>query len=316
MKVVKAPKPAMPKTKKRYIVGLSVLVSSAIASGILLGVLYLSFFYQPPVNYGNETDLRADEAAIYAKYKDHEITTLDGTTAFIIAEYKTKQQQKLTLRAEGKVDPSMSSAQTIYTTRYLDQTRDLYYVENISKGKVIFGIDTNIAERNYYDATTDTLTVYRGWDTRETSATFDMDHPDKTMTLAEWKAINGTTPLSFHPYIVSARTVINATKPTACTLDDGNAGYTFTLSLNKNAASIYVRQIKNLSKLPENPNFDYINITVFLNQDGTFHTLDCDERYYVHQMGMNVSTKSNLLYQFTYNGDIIIPNIDDKGANA
>lgn len=296
--------------KKRYLFGFCVLIASGIVSGIIIGTVYLSFFYKKPTDYSKYTQsgLRDNEAAIVAQYGDSDLTTLSGTNAFIIAEHKSKNQQTLTLNAQGSIDTTFVK-QTLYTTRYHDAERGLYYVENISKGGNIMGINTNIAERNYYDKETEQVTIYQGSNVRETSADFNMDNPNKTMTLAEWENFNGTTPLSFQPYIVSSKTVIEATTPQACPLSDGTNGFYFRLKLNHKAAYLYVKQIKNLSGLSEYPSFDYINLEVYLNADGTFNKISCDELYYVN-MGFSVGTKSKLTYQFSYNGAIIIPGKD------
>ena len=292
--------------------GLSILISSAVASGILLGVIYLNFFYRLPTDYGkySQNGLRDDEAAIMAQYSNSDITTLTGTNAFIIAEHKSRQQRTVTINADGMIDAA-GVKQSLYTTRYLDYEREIYYVENISKGANIMGINTNIAERNYYDTQSGMVSVYQGSNIRERSADFEMDNPNQTVTLADWENTNGTTPISFQPYIVSTQTVLDATTPVACVLDDGSHGFSFRLRLNHKAAFLYVKQMKNLSKLADYPSFDYINLEVFLNEDGTFNKITTDEKYYV-KMAINVGTLSKLTYHFTYNDDIMFPYLDTK----
>lgn len=298
--------------KRRRLIGMSVLISSAVVSGIILGIIYQNFFDKKPMDYSkySQNGLRDDEAAIVQQYGKSDIGTLTGINAFIIAEHKSRQQQTVTMRGDGWIN-AMNVKQNMHTIRYLDYTREMYYVENISKGSVILGIDTNIAERNYYDTKSGMVSVFQGRNVRETTADFNMSNPNQTVTLKDWENLNGTTPLSFQPYIVSTKTVIDSTTPTACVLDDGRNGYTFQLSVNPKSAYLYVRQIKNLSGLAEYPSFDYINIKVFLNEDGTFHTIDCDERYYVKK-GIPVETTSKLTYHFIYNDAIIFPEIEIK----
>ena len=296
--------------KKRSLMGLSILISSAVISGILLGTIYLNFFYKKPTDYSKYTqsNLRDNEKAIMAQYGNSDITTLTGINAFIIAEHKSREQQTVTIKADGAINTLIK--QSLYTTRYLDFARGMYYVENISKGTKIMGINSNIAERNYYDDQSGMVSVYQGRNVRETSADFDMNKPNKTVTLADWENINGTTPLSFQPYIVSTKTVQSVTAPTACVLDNGNNGYVFQLSLNFKAAILYVKQMKNLSGLPEYPSFESIKLEVHLNEDGTFHKIACDEKYYVNMGFGSIDTVSKLTYHFTYNDDILFPNID------
>lgn len=298
--------------KRRYFMGLSILISSAVVSGIILGVIYRNFFYKAPPDYSNytQTGLRDDEAAIVAQYGNDDITTLTGINAFIIAEDKSRRQNTVTINADGSIN-AMGVKQKMYTTRYLDYTRNMFYVENISKGSNIAGINTNIAECNFYDQQSGKVSVYQGSNIRESSADFNFSNPNKSVAFEDFESINGTTPTSFQPYVVSTQTVKQDGTPTACILDDGKNGFSFKLSLNTKAAFLYVKQIKNLSGLSDYPNFDYINIEVFLNEDGTFNKIVADERYYV-MMGIATPTNSKLTYHFSYNDVILFPNIDTK----
>lgn len=283
-------------SNKKKVIGIIILILTAIATGIVSGIFYLNNFVSS-IDYGNysEVGLRDNEVEIVSKHGSKGVANLNGVNAFIIAEHKLTEKSSITLNAEGSID-AMGVKQNMYTTRY--KNGNSYYVENISKGQVILGVDTNIAERDYYDSASDSVKVYKGKDIQETTATFkDLS---EEMPLEQWKEKNGTTPITFQPYIVSSKTIIEQTSPTACKLDNGEQGYSYKLSLQPSSAYLYVKQIKNLSGLGDYPEFKYINLEIFLNQDGTFNKIIANEEYKVKKMGMKVSTISKLVYKFEY----------------
>ncbi len=284
------------KAKPKSQIGIMFLMLAAVASGIMIGMLYVTLLFKG-IDYSNysEEGLRDNESEIFTKYGSSDIASLSGVNAFIIAEHKVAAKNIVTMDAAGNIN-AMGVKQNIYTKKY--RNNNSYFVENISKGQVILGVDTNIAERNYYDASSDLVKIYKGTNIQQTSATFN--NLNEQMSLSQWKEKNGTTPLNFQPYIVSSKTIESATNPRACTLDDGKRGYYIKMSLNASSAFLYVKQIKNLSGLGDFPNFNYINIEIYLNSDGTFNKIVCSEKYTVKKMGMNVGTTSQITYHFSY----------------
>lgn len=284
------------KAKPKSQIGIMLLMLAAVGSGILIGMLYVSLFLKG-LDYSNFTEegLRDKESEIFSKYGSADIASLSGVNAFIVAEQKVAAKNIVSMDASGNIN-AMGVKQNIYTKKY--RNGNSYFVENISKGQVILGVDTNIAERNYYDLSSDLVKIYKGSNIQQTSATFN--DLKEQMSLSQWKEKNGTTPLNFQPYIVSSKTIESATNPTACTLEGGKRGYYIKMSLKATSAFLYVKQIKNLSGLGDYPNFNYINIEVYLNSDGTFNKIVCSEKYTVKKMGMNVGTTSVMTYTFNY----------------
>ena len=283
-------------SKKKKVIGIIILILFALVSGILFGMLYVNFAYASTTDFSgySEVGLRDNENEIMSKFGSSPVGSLNGVNAFIIAENKLAEHSHITMQAEGSINAA-GVKQTMYTTRYKNDAA--YYVENISKGKVVMGIDTNIAERDYYDEASKTVKVYKGTNIQDTSATFK--ELTEQISLDEWKEKNGTTPISFQPYIVSTKTINDASKPTNCTLENGKQGFSFKISLAASGAFLYVKQIKNLSGLGDYPSFLKIHLEVFLNEDGTFNKIVVDERYKVKK-GIWVETVSEMIYRFNY----------------
>lgn len=295
-KPAKKKKPKKVLSKKRRIFNLIVIGVLGVFSGFLLGNFYVNNF-MGGIDYSqySEISLRDNESMIISRFGSTNTANLSGVNAFIIAESKFLDKENVSMNADGYID-AMGVKQDLLTKKY--KVNDSYFVENISKGQVILGIDTNIAERNYYDSTTDVLKVYKGKDVQQTSTTFS--ELKEELSLSEWKEKNGTTPLNFHPYIVSSKTIVSATNPKSCTLDSGDSGYIINFSLQPISSFLYVKQIKNLSGLGDYPEFVSINLEVFLNLDGTFNKIVTKEEYKVKKLGMKVSTYSNITYIFSY----------------
>lgn len=283
-------------SKKKKIIGVVILILFAIASGMFAGMMFVNLYYKG-IDYSKYTEaaLRDNESEIIAKYGSSNVSDLTGVNAFIIAESKLNEKNAITLNAKGQIN-AMGVKQNLYTNRY--KNNNSYYVENISKGKVILGIDTNIAERDYYDTASGMVKVYKGSNIQETTA--DFRDLNEEISFEQWKEKNGTTPLSFQPYIVSSKTINEATNPARVTLDNGKQGYYIKMSLNPTSALLYVKQIKNLSGLSDTPDFVYINLEIYLNQDGTFNKIISKEEYKVKKLGQRVSTKSEITYNFKY----------------
>ena len=267
-----------------------------VTTGLFCGIYFKTAFATRDSGLGGLTEamIRDDETKIVRENKDKPIMSLNPINAFIVAEYKTSQMQYVTMNATGSIN-AMNVKQNLYTKKY--KIEDKYFVENISKGSVILGIDTNIAERNYYDESTDIVQIYKGKIVDETSANFgDMT---KQMSYDEWYDLNGTTPKDFHPYIISTKTVDKSTPIEQVTLDNGAVGYKTTFALKNTSALLYVSQIKNLSGLKDDPIVDYINLEVYINGDGTLYRIVVDEKYEVKK-GIYVGTKSDMIYNFEY----------------
>lgn len=283
-------------SKKKLWLSRFLVLLLGVSTGLFCGIYYKTLFAKRDSGLGGITEamVRDDETKIVRENKDKPIMSMDPINAFIVAEYKTNQMQYVSMNATGSVD-AMGVKQNLYTKKY--KSDDTYFVENISKGSVILGIDTNIAERDYYDKDSDMVRIYKGTNVQETTATFgDMT---EEMTLSEWYKKNGTTPLNFHPYIISSKSVDKSTPIERVVLDNGEAGYKTTFVLKNTAALLYASQIKNLSGLKDDPIVDYINLEVLINEDGTLYRIVVDEKYEVKK-GIYVGTKSDMIYNFEY----------------
>ncbi len=286
--------------KGKRVLRFLIVLLLALATGITVGMYIVDNFFSG-IDYSNysEAGLRDNEANIYAVNKSKKVTDMNAINAYIVAENKLKDISSVTLSANGNID-AMGVYQTTYTKRY--KNNNSYFVENISKGQVIAGIDTNIAERNYYE-TNGNVRVYKGTNIKESSATFDKLKEEVSLT--KWKERNGTTPITFQPYIVSTKTVTSSSSPKACTLENGRQGYVSKISLNASGAYLYVKQIKNMSGLGDYPNFNFITLEVYFNEDATFNKIVVNEEYKVSKMGIPVKTVSKMNYHFSYEATAI-----------
>jgi hypothetical protein len=282
--------------KKKFIIFLIIVSLLGVGTGFYAGNAYVYSIKAQIANNISEEELRDNEDKIISQNQGKSIENISPTNSYIIAEHLLSNFDNYYIYVAGSVDAA-GTHQTMYTKK-IKNSND-YFVENISKGSVIFGIDTNIAERDYYtNSGNEKVNIYKGKVSSETEGNFNS--LTSSFTFDEWKTKNGTTPLSSLPYIVSSKTVNDNSTLKKITLDDNSTiVYEFALSLKSTAGLLYGRQIRNLSGLDGLPKFQSINLTIQINTDGSFHKVIVKEVYVVNKV-IDVTTTSSMEYDFNY----------------
>ena len=268
-------------------------------AGILTGVFVGGFFIGVDVpEYGSydEASLRDDVEKLSndaqgrspSRYKPYEI--------FEIAEYRLFTHGSVLVNTEGAV--ATIANQRIAGIKAYEN--GVFFKENISAGI------KNVGERTYFTEGTDTLTCYEASSVKDMVASYKSP---TTRTYDEYCEINGVPIDSFVAYIVSSKTVLNQdAQAERITLENGETGYQFVLQLHPIYSVLnYVYQMQNLSQLPSLPAFADVTLTVVVDEEFRFISVETLEHYTVNYMGINASCTGTLTEKFQYGLTNIIP---------
>ena len=293
----KAKRVSKPFEFNRKSIILLIIISLA---GILTGYFVGGFFVGsnvPDYSSYDELGLRDDAQALSdgatgkspSQYKPYEI--------FEIAEYRLFTHGSVRVASSGNVDASITNQQIVGVKAY---ENGRYFKENISKGI------KNVGERTYYTQGDDILTCYSA--NRVSNSMVASYNESFTCTYEEYSEINGVPIDSFVAYIVSSKTVLNQNDTAErITLENGQTGYKFTLELHPVFSVLnYVYQMQNLSQLSQLPAFNDVTLTVVVDEEFKFISIETLEHYTVYY-GFNVGCTGTLLETFEYGLTDIIP---------
>ncbi len=280
---------------RRSIIALIIISLVGVISGVFIG----GFFIGPQVpDYSqyDEASLRDDAKALSDKAQNKSPSLYKPYEIFEIAEYRLFSHGSVRVSSSGGVDTIAS--QKIAGIKAFED--GVYFKENISKGI------KNVGERTYYDLGKE-ITKYSASNINdEMIATYK---PSQKIDYNEYLEINGVPMTSFVAYIVSSKTVLNINdKYEIITLDNGQTGYKFSLQLDPVFSVInYVKQIKNLSQLPNYPAFNDVTLTVVVDEQFRFISIETLEHYTVNYMGVNAKCTGTLVENFEYGLSDVIP---------
>ena len=131
----------------------------------------------------------------------------------------------------------------------------------------------------------------------------------KNVMLNDYKNTVGVPVTSFVGYIVSSKTVLNVNDSAKkVSLENGETGYEFSLQLNAITSVLnYVKQMKDMSQLPDYPAFTDITLNVVVDEEFRFIQIETLEHYSVNYMGINAKCTGTLVEKFEYGKTNIIP---------
>lgn len=280
---------------KKSIIALIIVSLAGILTGVFVGGYFIG---APQIDYSKykEVDLRDDVSALSAKVGNNLPTKYTVVEVFETAEFRMFTHGGFCASGTGKV--ATIASQDIVGMKAFDGV-DTYYKENISVGI------KNVAERTLYKKG-ENATFWEA--DKINKKTFEVKYKEpKTRTYEDIAEVGGVRADSFIGYIVSSKTVINKNdKPKKITLEDGSAGYQFKLELHPVLSVLnYVKQMKNLSKLSSYPSFKDITLTVVVDEQYRFISIDTLEHYSVNYMGVNAGCTGTLFEKFEYKENAI-----------
>ncbi len=303
-KNVKTTKPLklMSNTKKRTI-GTLVTVCG-IAAGVYLGVFINGMTTVPSIDYGNINPelLYQDEDGLMDKYN----TALNSSRDFSdftygeianISRLLIESESYVTSSTVGTAYPSMGGDQIIRAKSIKCGTSR--FEESASKGIV------STAWRMYY--TDGEITKYNGKLADINNITYTSD-PD-IYTTDSWVEMFGELPGDVWAYIISDATIKESDFNS---FEKSTDGYTLTLELDPVLSVIkYVKQMKEISGLDDLPVFEYVKLTINLDDKLMLNSIEIDEHFSA-KMIVGVQTKNDLTITYTVSENSVIPLLTDQ----
>ena len=269
-------------------------------AGILTGVFFFFYFiggYVPDYSQYSEATLRDDVKALSQRAEGKSPSQFKAYEIFEIAEYRMFTHGSLLVTSTGGVDTIAS--QTISGVKAYEN--GTYFKENLSKGI------KNVGERTYYNEGDDFVTKYAASKiSSEMVATFKSP---SDISITEYTDTVGVPITSFVGYIVSSKTVLNVNESAQkVALENGATGYQFSLQLNAITSVLnYVKQMKDMSQLPNYPAFTDVTLNVIVDEQFRFIQIETLEHYSVNYMGINAKCTGTLTEKYEYGNVNIIP---------
>ena len=243
-------------------------------AGILTGVFVGSYFiggYVPDYSQYSEAMLRDDVKTLSQRAEGKSPSQFKAYEIFEIAEYRMFTHGSLLVTSSGEVDTIAS--QTISGVKAFEN--GTYFKENLSKGI------KNVGERTYYNEGDDFVTKYEA-------------SKISSQMVGTYK---------------SPKNVLNVNDSAKkVSLENGETGYEFSLQLNAITSVLnYVKQMKDMSQLPDYPAFTDITLNVVVDEEFRFIQIETLEHYSVNYMGINAKCTGTLVEIYEYGKTNIIP---------
>lgn len=301
-------KKVYPKTTfkhKMKVIGCLALLG--IFTGCGLGVWYFNTALRSNVDYSTDpTTVMGNVDTVFSamgiKKQDGWVDTakangktpLDFSVAdnILLAEYNHTLAGTYSVVGKGKV-LTMGTTQTVYSEKLYDGSR--YSFVSISAGLLTVASCDVIVPNGSID-------VYAGSNPHATGATWTFD---KNYSAAQYSAMNGVMPDAPHPYIISDKTIDQASE---ITLNTETGNYEFTVTLKTvESALLYYKQVQRSGGLEADPEFHSIEIKFSINQDWQFVETDIVESYKAVKFGLPVTCDGTLTTVYNYDGEVVLP---------
>lgn len=281
---------------KKSIIALIFVSIAGILSGIFVGGFFIG---APQVDYSQykEAELRDDAKALSQRAEGKAPSAFKAYEVFEIAEERMFTHGSIYIYGTGKVKTIKD--QLVLSVKAYEDGK--YYKESISKGI------KSVGERDYYTDGANSLHYYTASGITEQLTANWKDKGDRALN--DFHEVNGVPITSFIPYIVSSKTVLNKTAvPKAITLENGSKAYEIVIELDAILGVLnYVKQMKNISQLPNYPTFETVTLTCVVDESFRFISIDTYEKYTVNYMGVNAGCTGTLREDFEYGRENVIP---------
>lgn len=286
------------KPKISTIVITSIVVVSAIAGGLALGIYFGKSYYDTGKDYSvySVLDYEDDNAALFEEYKNGKaISEFEPYQLVNISLEQLKQEKSFQSITHGNVDAALVQ-QSIFAEDVKNGNE--YYTESVSYSNIV-----KCAVRFYQ--TDDTVTEYWGHEIKSNGDATWADRKGEEMTSAEHEDTWGKTLDRPVIYIISSKTVLESE------VTETEEGYEVTMSLDPTTSVLrYIKQMCSISNLKKNPEFRYVNLSFKLDKELNMIQETVKENYVVFVVGTNEST-ATLTIDYKRGEDFKIPGLDE-----
>lgn len=218
--------------------------------------------------------------------------SLSAIDNFALAEWNSLNSSSFSAIGNGVVS-TMGVNQTVYSEKLFDG--NAYTFASVCSGLI------TVTSLDYYQKGSNKASIYAGT-VNNNGINWKLDNE---MPFGEYQDFVGTRITSVHPYIISNKTVLSASE---ITFDDMSGNYTFTLELDCVLSVIrYARQVKKTGGLGSYPEFSRVTQTITIDNNWNLVSIDIEESYSAIAYGMKVGCSAHLLYDFTFDDNIVLP---------
>lgn len=217
---------------------------------------------------------------------------LSSIDNFVLAEWNAHHSSSFSAIGEGKV-LTMGVNQIVNSAKKYDG--NAYTFESVSSGVI------TVMSLDYYQKGSDKARIYAG-NKKNNEVNWNLE---SEMTFSDYCDMAGNLITNIQPYIVSNNgTVVSQTETTQI---EGTENYTFTLVLDNVLGVLkYAKQVKKTGGLSTYPEFERIALTVVMDRNWNFVTIDSFEFYSAVAYGMKVTCDSHLTFNYTFDGEVTL----------
>ena len=278
-----------------------IIAACAVSIGAAGGIIAKKVFGGEDVVYGDfdPLSLEEDSKQLVVRYDNYNGTTPEK--AFSPAELIS-----IGLEKYRNCDFSYSIGKGVASTIVSQTVRNFqikngreYFEESISNSSMV-----SLATRVSQVGVNGDITVYNG----KAISTEKGSYPSEGLTYnqVDYEKYLGKTLDRMFIYIISDDTVINGSSTKT------DSGYVVKVSLDADFGTYrYKYQMKNISNLDNLPTFDYVNLTFTFDNNMMLQHLSVDEKYQA-SMGITVSIKNSIEYEYYANQKLDIPSLDEE----
>lgn len=228
-----------------------------------------------------------------AKSQNKTPASLSAVDNFILAEWNAIHSSSYSAVSTGKV-LTLGINQMVSSTKKYDG--NAYTFEALSNGVV------SVASLDYYQKNSMTAKIYTGSTNKNGETKWNLD---REIPYNEYCDLIGTSITNVHPYIISSKTVKNASEVKQ---DETTGNYNFSLILDETLGALkYTKQVKKTGGLSSYPEFVYINLNITIDKDWNLVAIEAKEYYTAIAYGMKISCDAHMYYNYNFDGIVTLP---------
>lgn len=297
----------IPKRRKKTIVLMVIIMMLGIYSGFLVGN-FIILQRTDPTRYDFDVAALTDEVEpIRLMANGRTPLTLGAVKSCVLAFDTTFNYEDVMVVGDGLINAVVGPivvGQTVDSKSI--RKGNVFFYENVSISQFVQAMNRNyVTDGNilHYSGTQSGNEVI--WNTVD-------DTPDDMKTMEQHTARYGVPMTHYMTYIVSSKTVVEASSVTQNT--DGN--YEFTLTLDKVKSVInYVKSMKDTGGLSDYPDFvENPIIKLTIDKDYRILRFESTEAYTAKMGIITANLNGKLVNTFTYDGDFKVPELSENSV--
>lgn len=279
------------KSKRIFSVLLIVLV--AVATGFSVGKIYVDNIEVPTTVSANEEDVREKDTDV-KKWVDRasagaSATSFTAVELYNIAEYKLYHANKYSKIMTGVVNAPMGIKQQMRSEKFYNNGKFVYNKLSPSTSS----LSPSICSQVLYDSNIQKIKINPKGDFDKNSeiikGIFDKNKY-QNYTMEQYKTTFNSVPTKTLSYIVSSITCAQNKLSPVTKNSDGT--YTFEISMDGNylalAGLYYAYEIKFSSGMADYPKWVSLNMTVVIDENFNFKTINYNEVYKMNVSGIGM----------------------------